>query len=355
MNEDVAKRRAAIDAIDEQIVRLLNERAAHAQAIGRLKADGPIYRPEREAEVRRRVLSGNPGPLSSDSVERIITEVISACRSLEGRLQVTYLGPSGTFSEMALRKQFGREVDAVPCASIDEVFRAAESGSTDYALVPVENSSEGAVGRTLDLLLTTPLRICAEVVLRVHQNAMRAGRTLEGVKRVYSHAQSLAQCQLWLAQNLPRAGQIPVASNAEAARLAAGEPESLALGPQIAAERYGIEIVARNVEDDPNNRTRFLVLGNQETARTGADCTSIVMSAPNRPGAVHALLAPLAKHGLSMSRLESRPARLGAWEYFFYVDLIGHCDDPPVAKALAELRGLAPFLKLLGSYPAAAA
>jgi chorismate mutase/prephenate dehydratase len=238
-DQDIGRRRAEIDRLDGEVVKLIAERARLAQEIGRLKGDGPVYRPEREAEVLRRVTAANPGPLPAAAVGHIYAEIISACRALESRLHVAYLGPAGTFSEMAVAKHFGHMVDGVALASIDEVFRQAETGAAQFAVVPVENSTEGAVGRTLDLLLQTPLRICAEVVLRVHQNLMAAGEALEGVTRVYSHAQSLAQCHQWLTRNLPRAERVQVSSNAEAARLAAGEPAACAVGPAIAAERYG--------------------------------------------------------------------------------------------------------------------
>lgn len=352
-DKGIAGRRAGIDRIDGELVKLLSERARLAQEIGKLKGDGPVLRPEREAEVLRRATSANPGPLPNESLGRVFAEIVSACRALEQRLRIAYLGPAGTFSEMAVGKQFGHSVDGVPLPSIDEVFREAETGATQFAVVPVENSTEGAVGRTLDLLLQTPLTICAEVVLRVHQNLMAKGDSVAGVARVYSHAQSLAQCHQWLAANLPQVERVQVASNAEAARLAAQEPTACAVGPAIAAERYGLNLLAENIEDAPNNLTRFLVLGSLETAPTGKDLTSLVMSAPNRPGAVHALIAPFAKHGVSMSRIESRPARLGRWEYMFYIDVEGHRRDPKVANALAELKGLAPFLKVLGSYPSA--
>jgi chorismate mutase/prephenate dehydratase len=351
MSDDLAARRTAIDALDREIVRLVSERAGHARAIGALKGDGPIYRPEREAQVLERVRAANPGPLSGEAMARIYVEIMSACRALEQPLAISYLGPAGTFSEMAMLKQFGGSVEARPCASIDEVFRQAETGVVHYAVAPVENSTEGAVGRTLDLLLATPLKIVGEVVLRVHQNFMTNCPTPGDVRIVYSHAQSLAQCQGWLARAVPQAAREAVASNAEAARRAAQEAGAAALGPAIAAERYGLKILGENVEDEPNNMTRFLVLGNQTPASTGRDVTSLVMSAPNRPGAVHALLSPLAKHGVSMSRIESRPARMGKWEYMFYVDIVGHQDDAGTAAALAELRALAPFLKVLGSYP----
>ncbi len=221
MTDDIAKHREAIDALDEKIVALLNERAAHAAAIGALKANGGAYRPEREAQVLRRIAGANRGPLPEAALARLFTEIMSACRALEQPLAVAYLGPEGTFSEMALGKQFGASVEALPCASIDEVFRAAETGGARYAVVPVENSTEGAIGRTLDLLVSTPLKICAEVVLRVQQNLMAKGASIKAIRRVYSHPQSLAQCHQWLSQHLPRAERVPLASNAEAARVAA--------------------------------------------------------------------------------------------------------------------------------------
>lgn len=353
MSGDIEKLRGEIDAIDDELLSLVSRRAALARRIGELKRAGPAYRPERETRILRRIAERNPGPLPAERASAVFREIISACRSMEAALRVAYLGPEGTFSEMALRKQFGRAVEGEPCASIDEVFRAAESGAAQFAVVPVENSAEGAVGRTLDLLLRTPLGICAEVSLRVHQNLLRKSGSLEGVARVYSHAQSFAQCHAWLSSHLPRVERIAVASNSEAARRAAHEHDAGAVGPEIAGERHGLAVVAANIEDDPNNRTRFLVLGDLSPARTGRDATSLVMSAPNRPGAVHALLTPFAKHGVSMSRLESRPMRVGQWEYYFFVDLEGHRDDAPVAAALTELGTLAPFLRILGSYPAA--
>ena len=268
-------------------------------------------------------------------------------------MKVAFFGPKATFTHMAAMQQFGLSAELVPQKSIPAVFEEVEKGRAQYGVVPVENSTEGAVGRSLDLLLTTRLRICAEIVLRVRQNLLRKGKGLKGVKRVYSHQQSLAQCQRWLAQNLPGAERIAVASNAEAARLASREKAACAIGPRLAAARYGLEVIASDIEDEANNRTRFAVLGGLEPAATGHDGTSLVMSAPNRPGAVHALLEPFARHGVSMSRLESRPTRLGQWEYYFYVDLEGHRSDAPVAAALAELEKLAPFLKILGSYPLA--
>lgn len=355
MTDELKRHRVAIDALDERIVQLLNERAAHARAIGKLKGGAPAYRPEREAEVLRHVSAIGSGPLAPERIAAIYAEIMSACRALEQPMVVAYLGPEGTFSEMALFKHFGHGVQGMPAASIDEVFRRLEARSVQNAVVPVENSTEGAIGRTLDLLLTTPLKICGEVVLRVRQNLLaRSGDSkISSYARVYSHAQSLAQCQYWLTQNLPAAERVPVSSNAEAARRAAEEPDTCAIGPELAAERYGLAVVARSIEDDPRNMTRFLVLGWDQPGPSGRDRTSIVMSAANRPGAVHELISPFARHGVSMSRIESRPARTGQWEYLFYVDVEGHTSDTQVAQALAEITEKAPFIKVFGSYPAA--
>jgi chorismate mutase/prephenate dehydratase len=353
MADDIAKLRGQIDALNAELAALIQRRAGLAQKIGALKGGANAYRPEREAQILRQVAKANSGPLGAEQMVAVFREIISACRALEEPTKVAYLGPAGTFSEMAVLEQFGHAVEATACPSIDEAFRAAETGAAQFAVVPVENSTEGAVGRSLDLLLTTRLKICGEIVLRVRQNLMRKGKNLKGVKRVYSHQQSLGQCQKWLAANLPGAERIPVASNAEAARLASKEKAACAIGPKLAAARYGLEVIAADIEDESNNRTRFVVLGSIEPGPSGRDGTSIVMSAPNRPGAVHALLEPFARHGVSMSRLESRPTRVGKWEYYFYVDLEGHRSDAPLAAALGELEKLAPFLKILGSYPAA--
>ena len=353
MADDIAKHRAAIDALDEKIVALLSERAKRAADIGKLKANAGAYRPEREAEVLRRAAAANPGPLSDAALLRLFTEIMSACRALEEPITVAYLGPQGTFSEMALGKQFGGGVETLPCASIDEVFRSAETGAAAYAVVPVENSTDGAIGRTLDLMLATPLRICAEVVLRVQQNLMARKATLKTIKKVYSHPQSLAQCNGWLAQHLPRAARLPVASNAEAARIAVKEAGAAAIGPEIAAERYGLKVLAGSIEDDAKNRTRFLVLGGHDAGPSGKDRTSLVMTTHNRPGSLLDLIASFSSAGVNMTRLESRPARTGQWEYYFYVDIEGHQQDAKVAQALAQLRDKAPFVKIFGSYPAA--
>ena len=344
--------RRAIDALDREILERLNARAKHAQAIGELKGGALAYRPERETQVIQGLHAENAGPLRNEHVTGIFREVMSACRALEQPLRIAYLGPAGTFSHAAVTRHFGTFVDAVPSPTFDDVFRAVESGQADYAVVPIENSTEGAVGRTMDLMVATELSVCGEVKLRVNQNLLSNAGGLDRITRVYSHGQSLAQCVKWLAQHLPGVPRIAVASNAEAARLAAAEAGTAAIAGENAGAIYGLATLAPHIEDEPNNTTRFWVLGRQHVGPSGHDETSLVMSCPNKPGAVHNLLAPFATHGVSMSRFESRPARTGRWEYLFFVDLVGHRDDAPVKAALEELADVAPFLKLLGSYPA---
>jgi len=356
MSDELKKLRAEIDQIDAELLKRINQRADLARRIGTLK-NGAIYRPEREAQVLQRLCELNQGPLNKEAVARIFREIMSACLALEQQIRIAFLGPAGTFSESAARKHFGGVPALSALATIDEVFRAVEADHADYAVVPVENSTEGAIGRTLDLLSATPLVICGEIVLRIHQNLLGKAQSLAGVKQVYSHAQSLAQCHEWLNRNLPGVPRVPVASNAEAARLAAEEsPEnaqSCAVAGEAAAARYGLNILAANIEDDANNTTRFIVLGKQEAGASGRDKTSLVCSAQNRPGAVHELLEPLARHGVSMTRFESRPARAGLWEYLFFIDIEGHQSDAAVAGALRELAERAAFVKILGSYPRA--
>jgi chorismate mutase/prephenate dehydratase len=356
-NDRLGELRTRIDQIDRELLRLFNERAKVAQEVGHAKkasGEDTLFRPEREAQVLARRQAENPGPLPNAAIAQLFRELMSACMALEAPLKIAYLGPEGTFSQAAALKAFGSSVTTLACSTIDEVFRTVEARQADFAVVPVENSTEGAVGRTLDLMLVTPLSAVGEVQLEVHQNVMSHAKSLAEVVRVYSHSQSLAQCNGWLNANLPRAERVPVASNAEAARRAAGDRDAAAIAGEMAARIYDVPVLARHIEDDPNNRTRFLVIGAQSVPPSGRDQTSLVMSAPNRPGAVHALLGPFAKHGVSMTRFESRPSRMGRWEYYFFVDLVGHEKDPNVAAALAELRELAPFVKLLGSYPAAA-
>ena len=357
---EISKLRLKIDALDTELLALLDRRAAVVRQVGGLKHGKRSYRPEREAQILRRISAqsrkaGSRDGLPAAGAAAVFREIISACRALEQEIRVAYLGPPGTFSEQALRQHFGQGVAAEPAATIDEAFRSAESGASQFAVAPAENSTDGVVGRTLDLLLTTPLRICGEIELRVHQNLLSKMKGIKEIRKIYSHAQSLAQCNSWLGQNLPNAERIPVGSNAEAARRAAKEKGAAAIAGEAAARLYKLKLLARGIEDDPNNTTRFLVLGDVDPAPTGRDRTSLVMSAENKPGAVHALLSPIAANGVSMSRIESRPAkaRSARWEYVFFIDLEGHQRDAKVAAAIGELKARAPFLKVLGSYPAA--
>jgi len=349
--------RTEIDGIDSELLRLLNQRARCAQKVGEIKAEhgeaGHIYRPEREAQVLRRLQEANPGPLSGENITFFFREVMSACLSLEEPLGISFLGPLGSFTGSAATKHFGHAARLLPQASIDDVFREVESGHAHYAVVPVENSTEGAVGRSMDLLLGTQLKICGEVVLRIHQNLLSNEPDLGKITKVYSHAQSLAQCHEWLNHHLPGVPRISVASNSLAAQMAAEEPGVAAIAGKAAAERYNLPRLVENIEDEPNNTTRFLVLGKHDAGPSGRDKTSLIMSAPNRTGALHELLQPFSQTGVSLSRLESRPARNALWEYVFYVDVDGHRDDPAVKTALDALARNAAYLKILGSYPVA--
>lgn len=354
-DRQLAALRVRIDAVDAQLLALLNERARLAIEVGEVKkiTDAPVYRPERESQVIARLRATNPGPLGGDAIEAIQREVMSACRALERRMRVAYLGPAGTYSEQALLKHFGRSVDAVPCSSVDEVFRITEARGVDFGIVPVENSTEGAVTRPLDLMLQSPLRISGEVTLPIRHNLLTASGTMQGVTRICAHAQALAQCQGWLDRHCPGIARVPVSSNAEGARLAASDPTVAAVAGDSAAVTYQLQAAATAIQDDPQNRTRFVVIGWHECAPSGDDQTSLILSVPDRAGAVHALIEPLARHGVSMKRFESRPARQGTWEYYFYLDVIGHERDPKVASALAELKTNAAFYKVVGSYPRA--
>jgi len=351
---ELERLRQEIDRLDDRILEALNERAKLARAIGTLKV-GQAYRPEREAQVLRRIKERNPGPLSAETAALLFREIMSACLALERPITVAYLGPRGTFSERATLKHFGLAADAVPQASIDEVFRAVESRTADFGVVPVENSTEGAVGRSLDLMPQTPMQVCGEVVVRIHHHLMSKKRPKDfgAIRRVFSHGQSLAQCHEWLNTNVPHAERVAVASNAEAARRAAQTPGSAAVAGETAAEHYGLGILASNIEDEPNNTTRFLILGDYRPKPSARDKTSIILSARNRAGAVYEMLTPFAQRGVSMTKFESRPSRVALWEYLFFVDIEGHRDDANVASALAEVEKIAGYLKVLGSYPAA--
>jgi chorismate mutase/prephenate dehydratase len=351
--------RARIDSLDERIQELIAERARCAKEVGVVKgltATAEFYRPEREAQVLRRVVERNQGPLRDEEMVRLFREVMSACLAQEEPLKIAYLGPEGTFTQSAVLKHFGHSVHALSVASVDEVFHEVESGIADFGVAPVENSSEGTVNiHTLDMFLSSPLKVCGEIELRIHQHLMGKMDGLAKIKRVCSHPQSLAQCRAWLAEHLPDVERIPATSNAEAARRARDEAGTAALAGDAAAELYGLKILFSNVEDQADNTTRFLVVGRKLFPPSGNDKTSLLVSARGTegPGVLMHLLDPLARHGVSMTRIESRPSRRAKWDYVFFVDLEGHAEDPPVAKALAEIQKKANLFKVLGAYPKA--
>lgn len=353
LNSKLKPLRDQIDAIDAQVIALLNRRAAIALEVGEVKKqyNAPVFRPEREQQVISRLQALSDGPLEGDHISAIWREIMAASRSLEQPVTAAYLGPAGTYSEEAMYEYFGHSIGGLPCPSIDEVFRSVEAGGAQFGVVPVENSSEGAVSRTLDLLLQSQVSIGGELALPIRHNLLTQTGALTGVVRVCAHAQALAQCQRWLAAHLPHIERQAVASNAEAARMASLDPTIAAIASDRAASFYGLQVASPMIQDDPHNRTRFVMIGHAPAGRTGYDQTSLIVSVKNEPGAVFKLLEPLARHGVSMTRFESRPARVGTWEYYFYIDVEGHRGDPPVAAALAELEKKAAFLKILGSYP----
>ena len=359
MTRDLSQLRVEIDSVDRELLKLLNQRAALANEVGDIKrAEGsPAFRPEREAQVINALQQANPGPLKGQNVATIWREIMSACRALEAPQRVAYLGPAGTFSEQAAVQFFGSSIEHVPCVSLDEVFQAATAGTADFGVVPVENNSEGVVTRSLDLLLQSPLHIIGETSLLVRHHLLRRAASVEGVEAVLAHPQALAQCQSWLNKHLPDAERRAVASNAEGARLAGEHPTWAAIASERAGSAFGLHIAAHAIQDDPFNRTRFAVICLPQVLQapqaSGRDCVSLVVSVPNRPGAVHDILVPLKQHGVSMTRFESRPARSGQWEYYFFIDVEGHPTQPHVAAALADLRSLCAFYKVLGTYPVA--
>ena len=358
MTLNLADLRVQIDAIDQELLSLLNRRAQVAERVGEVKKreGSPFFRPDRVAKVIEKIQHANQGPLKNEHVEAVWREIMSACLALESPVRVAYLGPAGTFSEQAALQFFGTSIEHVPCVSIDEVFRATASGSAGYGVVPVENSSEGVVSRSLDLFLNSPLHIVGETSLLVRHNLLRLVDSMEGIEAVYAHPQALAQCQGWLTTHLPHAERHVASSNAEGARLASTNSAWAGIASARAGAQFGLYTPAHGIQDDAFNRTRFAVMCLPQTLpsppATGKDCISLVVSVTNRPGAVHDILVPLKDHGVSMTRFESRPARSGQWEYYFYIDLQGHPSQPPVQAALAELQRLCAFYKVLGTYPA---
>jgi chorismate mutase / prephenate dehydratase len=350
--------RAEIDAIDRKLQGLIAERARIAQTVGvakRAAGTAEFYSPEREAEVLRGVIERNEGPLSDEEMVRLFREIMSACLAQQEPLKVAFLGPEGTFTQQAVLKHFGHSVRALPLLAIDEVFREVETAAADFGVVPIENSTEGTVSHTADMFLLSPLKICGEVELRVHQNLMGKMTGLDQIERICTHQQSLAQCRGWLKEHLPHVPVFAVSSNAEGARRARDEAGTAAIAGETAAEVYGLNVLVPEIEDRPDNTTRFLVIGRKVLKPSGTDRTTLLLSAPDTqdPGALLKLLAPFARHGVSMTRLESRPSRRKKWDYVFLVDLDGHAEDRPVAKALAEVKKVASLMKLLGSYPRA--
>jgi chorismate mutase / prephenate dehydratase len=352
--------RGRIDDIDRRIHELLNERAQFAQQVGKSKrseglSTADFYKPEREAQVLRQALERNKGPLRNEEIVRLFREIMSACLAQQEPLKVAFLGPEGTFSQQAVLKHFGHSVRALPLTSIGEVFEEVQAAHADFGIVPIENSTEGTVNNTLDMFLTSPLKICGEVELRIHQHVMGRMHGLEKIVRVCSHQQSLAQCRQWLDEYLPNAERVPVSSNAEAARRARDEDGTAAIAGQAAAEIYGLNIIVPEIEDTPDNSTRFLVIGRKLFSASGNDKTTLLVSAGNTqsPGALHRLLGPLAEHGISMTRIESRPSRRGKWDYVFFIDVVGHAEQHPLSTALAKLKEQTSLFRVLGSYPCA--
>jgi len=351
MKKKLDKLRLSIDKIDKNLLELLSKRASFAQEVGRLKGDGVIYKPEREAQILSSIIKDNNGPLNDESIINIFKAVISNCRALEKKLSVSFLGPAGTFSEEATIQQFGENIKPISAISIDDVFNHVQSGKVHYGVVPVENSTEGAISRTLDLLLMKDLKICGEILLPVHHFLLSKNKKVEDIKNIYAHGQSLAQCHDWIMGNLSVCNKIPVLSNAEGARMASQEKNSAAIASSRASKIFKLNILQENIEDDPNNSTRFLIISKQDVAASGKDKTSFVVATKNRPGAIADLVAPLAKHKVSMTKLESRPAKFGIWEYVFFIDIEGHQETAKVKKALEEIEKKSSFLKILGSYP----
>ena len=349
--------RDKIDAIDEQILQLINQRASYAVEVAKTKIaqgeQGTFYRPDRESLVLRRIRGLNQGPLSDHTAVFFFRELMSACLALEKPMDIAFLGPEGTFTQQAAYKHFGHAVKTIPVTTINEIFSAVESGYCQFGVVPVENSTEGVINFTLDRFLTSPLKICGEVEVRVHQNLMGKAANLTEITEVFSHQQSLAQCRLWLDKHLPLARLTAVDSNAEAARLASVNKQSAAIAGVVAAEVYNLTIFEKNIEDESNNTTRFIIIGQQSPTPTGNDKTSLVVSTGNQPGALHKILEPFAKFGIGMTNIDSRPSRQGLWDYFFFIDIEGHSEDKGVAQALERVKDSVNMFRLLGSYPKA--
>ena len=351
--------RVRIDQLDREILEKLNERAGCALQVAEVKLNESggeatiFYRPEREAQVLRRMVALNPGPLSGEKVARVYRQIMSACLALEEPLKVAYLGPEGTFTQQATLKQFGDSVIGIPLVTVDDVFREVTSESCNYGVVPVENSTEGVINHTLDNFLSSSLQICGEVELRVHHHLMVSPDAEGDIQRIYSHQQTLGQCRRWLNGHYPEVPRLTASSNAEAARRAVAEQDAAAIAGEIAAEIYGLRIVSRQIEDESDNTTRFIVVGREKIGPSGNDKTSIVVSTHNQPGALYKLLEPFHRHGVSLTSIETRPSRTGMWSYVFFIDFEGHCEDELIRRLLDQIDRDALEVRLLGSYPRA--
>ncbi len=352
--------RDRIDSLDTEILKLLSKRAKCAEKVAEIKraageTDICFYRPEREAQILRRMLKLNKGPLRDEQITRIYRSIISSCLGLEQSLSVAYLGPEGTYTQAATQKHFSDGVKMLPLVSLSQVFREVEAGTVDYGVVPIENSTEGVISHTLDLFVQSSLKICGEIHLPIHHSLMchSSALSLDKVKTVYAHQQALGQCRQWLDANLPQAERVAVSSNAEGARMTQNEPDATAIAGQVAAELYKLHTLQENIEDNVNNTTRFLVIGDQTVTPSGDDKTTLLISARNKSGALYHLLEPLSNYGLDMTRIESRPSKNTNWEYLFFMDIAGHAEDEKVKSALIELEQEAELFRILGSYPTA--
>ena len=349
--------RDRIDAIDKQIQTLINQRAQCAQEVAEIKIKAGetehFYRPEREAQVLNEIKKRNEGPLGNNAMAHLFREIMSSCLALEKPIKVAFLGPAGTYNHAASSKHFGSSIDQHPVDNIEEIFRAVETGESHFGVAPIENSTEGVIAHTLDLLINSTLQICGEVDLRIQHNLITTEKNIKNITKVYSHQQSLAQCRRWLDANLPNAEQYAVRSNAEAVRMVKGEKVAAAIAGVMASELYEVPVLCSEIEDEPNNTTRFIVIGKNEVPSSGNDRTSLLITTNNKAGALHHLLKPLAERKIGMSKIESRPSRQGVWEYVFFIDIDGHKEDKILSEALLEIEHESAMVRILGSYPKA--
>jgi chorismate mutase/prephenate dehydratase len=358
MKKSLKDLRIEIDQLDEQLLALISARANCATEVGAIKKESgedecQFYRPEREASILRRVAEQNPGPLVDEEMARLFRQIMSACLAVERQLNIAFLGPAATFTEEAALKHFGHSVRTTAINSISEVFREVESGAANYGVVPIENSTEGVITHTLDNFTRSSLKIVGEVELRIHHFLLSRETDINKVTQITSHQQSLAQCRKWLDANMGAVTREAVGSNAQAALIAQQQASVAAIASRSAAEKYDLNILASNIEDMPDNTTRFLIIGSNTVAASGVDKTSLLVSAPNKPGALYSLLKPFAEHNVSLTRIESRPSHSANWEYIFFLDLEGHVDDQPLKLALHELSEVSEMINILGSYPKA--